>query len=301
MYNLRCGMMEGWTEFRLLMKRGKTIFLLSVLAVMMWSFLYPVVVLEEYVGGGVSLFEPFIILVNSTVSTLGGSFFYIYLIFVAIISDLPSFTHGFRYRMVRMTRTGWFIGELTVIALFVLFYMVFLFVVSIVPFIRIGGNINRWSTCFEEVAWVNGLRWSDEVHAIMRLHVPDFFVTKYTVSTAFGLTAWYLMGYLLFSALFVVVLHTCFMRLRPMAVGILAIPYVFADIVDWPHFAHYFSPASLSRLSCLNFRVDNYYVVPNPSLAYASIWWGAWLAGLSVLLFIAAKKLCLDGYLNREE
>ncbi len=306
MHDLRCGIIEGVTEWKLLMSKGKTLVLLLILAVILLGYLSSLPALESSVGGGIGVTEPITLLINDEYFWYGSKFC-IYVLFVVILSDIPSFTHGFRYRMCRMNKRSWWIGQLTLIVLFTLFYIAYVFLLSVLPMIGRVGALGKWSPSALAMAGMDGFEVPDGIE--LSVYFTKRFLNRYSHPlNAFGLTLWYFTAYLLATALFISMSHAAAPRLRPMGAGIMMVGYMYEFIVynNLPYIAYYFSPSALGRLSALNFDYNEgsgglMQAVYAPSLEYAAWVWIMVLCVLIIGLFIAAKRLRLDGYLNREE
>lgn len=288
MRNLRCGLIEGLAELRILMAKSKTIVLLLALATVIMGYTHPLGAVAGLTEEGIGAAEPFILLMNTGYG-FGSPHFFIYLFFSIILSDLPSFTNGFRYRMVRMSKVSWWIGQLTVAVVFTLFYMAFVVVVTILPAIGRMSLNGEWSQAMQMVGDRTDL--PQEITSVLRLYTSDEFMDKYSVGTAFWLTAWYAGAYLLTSALFISAFHAMFPKLRPVAVGILIVVYLMVDVITFgfPYNLYGLSLAILSQLSSINYDFNRLYSAP--SLQFATTVWGCLICAMIAYLYAAARRI----------
>ena len=100
MRSIRCGVIEGLIELREALLKPRTLILLAAVIVVVTSSMTPLVEFAEFYEDGLRIAEPFIISVNQN-GVGNNSSFFPYMVFIIILSDLPLFKHGFRYRMMR--------------------------------------------------------------------------------------------------------------------------------------------------------------------------------------------------------
>lgn len=300
MHNLRCGLMEGMTELRLLMTKCKTIVLLIAVSTLVLGYVHPLGKLAKLTSVEFSIAEPFVLLMNSG-SGFGSPHFFIYLFFCIILSDFPAFTSGFRYRIIRMNRTGWWIGQLIAVISFTLIYMVLIIVLTVLPIIGRCSPGNDWSQSMHSI--MDRTKLPQEIKSVLRLGIdPEIgFLQEYSAWSAFGLTIWYTGAYLLVSALFLSAFHALLPRLRPAGVGILIVNYLLVDVIMFgvPYRLWGLSLAILSQLSSMNY--DFNYLHSAPSLELATGVWIGLICIMAAFTYISARFLRLDSALEKEE
>ena len=152
-------------------------------------------------------------------------------------------------------------------------------------------------------AVMNRTTLPQKIKDVLRLGINSEigFLEKYTVWSAFGLTAWYTGAYLLVSALFLSAFHALLPKLRPTGVGILIVNYLLVDVIMFgiPYRLQGLSLAILSQLSSMNY--DFNYLHSAPSLELATGVWIGLICIMAAFTYISARFLRLDSALEREE
>ena len=283
MRDLRSGMIEAMTELKLLLFRSKTLVTLLALTALLLSFLQPLANVVAEVHETVNPVEPFLLLVNSG-DAFPSPFFYIYVFFVVLLSDLPMFEHGFRYRLVRISKRAWYIGQVVMSLSFVLIFIAFIYVVSVLPFLGKIGTSLEWSRSI-----VSLTKTSMAEDRGIELLLDRNILRVYAPMQAFGYSFIYFFAYLFVTILLVVVIHTRWPDIRPAGIGFLLAIYLFeyVRIYYLPYSSVKYSLAALARLGTIN----NGYSLYAPTMRYVNCVWAAFVGILLVILRFAARRL----------
>lgn len=283
MRDIRWGMIEAITEVKLLLFRGKTLVVLLAVAVLLLSFLQPLADVAAEARETVNPVEPFLLLINSG-DAFPGPFFYIYVFFVVLLSDLPIFEHGFRYRIIRISKRAWYIGQVVMLLLLALLYIAFIYAVSILPFMGRLGTFSEWSRCI-----VSLTKTTMAADRGIELLLDRNILRAYEPMQALGYSLLYFGAYLFASALLAVILHTRWPGIRPAGISLLLAIYLFDYIRIYylPFSSVRYSIAAMARLETIN----NGYSLYAPSIRYASCVWAALIGSMLIALRFTAKRL----------
>ncbi|MBE5773475.1 MAG: hypothetical protein E7337_06035 [Clostridiales bacterium] len=286
MRDVKIGVMEAWTQLKLMLFRSKTLVALLALTSLLISYLQPLADVAAEINQEINPVEPFLLLINS-----GGSFpspfFYIYIFFVALLGDLPMFEHGFRYRLIRMSKRSWYIGQVVLTLLFTLVFTAFIWTVSLLPFIGRFGSSGEWSRCIISLAKTN-MTSARGIDLMLDMSI----IRIYSPMQALGYTVLYFAAYLFFSALFVVAVHTEWPSIRPAGIcGLLAI-YLF-DYIRINYLAYKYVRYSITAMARLA-TLDNGYTQYAPTMQYVNLVWAVLIILLLIILYLTARRLQTD-------
>lgn len=126
-------------EFSETIRRPKIFLILFFLVVLYECDFSPINSICCETGLRLNIFEMFVLMCTRSVNII-----LIPLIFIILISEFPNCKTDC-FRMVRISRRGWLIGEIAFIFLISLIMMIVLFIGTIVPVINIADASNAWS------------------------------------------------------------------------------------------------------------------------------------------------------------
>lgn len=126
-------------EFFETIRRPKILLVLFFLVVFYESDLAPIREICIETGLSLNIFEPFVLM-----CTRGVNIILIPLIFIVLISGFPNCKTDY-FRMIRISRRGWLIGEIAFLFLFSFVVMIVLLVGTIVPIVDIASVSSLWS------------------------------------------------------------------------------------------------------------------------------------------------------------
>lgn len=126
-------------EFFETIRQPKNLLVLFFLVVLYESDLSPIKDICHETGFTLNLFEAFILMCTRSINII-----LIPLIFIVLMSGFPNCKADY-FRMVRISRREWLIGEISFLFLISLVMMIILLIGTIVPIINCVNTSNRWS------------------------------------------------------------------------------------------------------------------------------------------------------------
>lgn len=293
MHSLRGGIIEAKVQLRVLLFRWKTGVVILALTVILISYLQPLAAVTKELNVSINPFEPFLLLVNSGES-FPSTFFYIYFFYIILLSDQPLISNGFRYRIIRMGKTAWYIGQIVTLITFSFLYIFVIYSISVLPFINVIGPWNEWSKCVVSLTKTN-MAAQRGIEVMLDVNI----IRGYTPEVAFVYSAILLLSFIFVSGLFVVALHTQSPSIRPAGAGILLAVYLFDYIRIYflPYYWIKYSITAMARLASIN----NGYSLYAPDIEYVSWVWNICLVIMLFLLWIASRNVSNSLYCSKED
>lgn len=126
-------------EFSETIRRPKILLVLFFLVVLYESDLSPIKNICCEMGLRLNTFEPFVLMCTRSVNII-----LIPLIFIVLLSEFPNCKTDY-FRMIRISRRGWVLGEIAFLFLISFVMMIVLLIGTIVPIVDIADTSNAWS------------------------------------------------------------------------------------------------------------------------------------------------------------
>lgn len=126
-------------EFSETIRRPKNLLVLFFIIVLYESTLSPMKSVCGETGLALNIFEPFILICTRSLNII-----LIPLIFIILISDFPNCKTDY-FRMIRLSKREWLIGEIAFLCLISLLMLVVLIIGTMLPMISVTECSNDWS------------------------------------------------------------------------------------------------------------------------------------------------------------
>jgi hypothetical protein len=264
----------------------KAIALLSAAILMMLQYVMPIRHLAMDTHELLNPLEPAISLFTGG-AVFPNPFFFIILFLLLLMGDAPLTGSDFSYRVIRMTRSAWCIGEVFHIMASVAMYIALIASAAILSSLGCMGDWQEWSRVSYTLAMTDAAQvYGVEVAPVMTV------MRAYPPLSAFLHSVALLWLYGVFSCLVIFFCNALRPSAKPWGLGLAFIIYFFDYIrfYNLPVHAMRYSPALWARISTLDLGFDPRV----PSIQYAYIAFGVGIAVLIIMLMLGARGFSLD-------
>jgi len=286
MRSVRYAFRDARTQMILSFRNSKTIILYIVAALWVIYCLQPIRTFSIETNELLNPLEPFVLLIASG-DTFPSAFFYLFLFYVILLSDMPYINAGFRYRIIRMNRTGWSLGEIITVFMISFLYIIWLLLICwLILLGRYGGN-GDWSRIVYTLTFTDAASQYN-----IELGLSDGLLYVFQPLTVFLHSITLMWLYYTFAGLLLIGLHLAYPKGRPFgAITALAV-YLFdyIRIYALPFSFAWGSPATLSRLTTLDIGFDQR--LPSPTYAYK--FWAVSIVALMIALWAVTRHCTVD-------
>lgn len=286
MRSVRYAFRDLRTQMILSFRDSKTIILYIVAALWTVYCLQPIRTFSIEMNELMHPLEPFVLLIASG-DTFPSSFFYLFLFFVILLSDMPYINADFRYRIIRMNRSGWNLGEILTVFMLSFLYIIWLLLICWLTLLGRYGSSGDWSRIVYTLTFTDAASQYN-----IGLSLSEGFLYMYQPSTVFLHSFTLMWLYYIFSGLLLIGLHLVYPKGRPFgAITALAVyMYDYIRTNTLPIIFAWSSPATLSRLTALDLGFDQRF----PSITYAYKFWFVSIVALIIALCAITRRCSVD-------